>query len=403
MATREEWEEECECLPRVEETTRLESMTETACPRVLVVFGGRSSEHLVSCATAAGILHAIDRDRWDVCAVGITRDGQWVRVNDRPDLVDLRTAVDTTIEVGNTRVALLPGTSRLVETTYDGDPANPNARAIGVEDLGYIDVVLPLLHGPYGEDGTIQGLFEMSDVRYVGCGVTSSAVSMDKHLTKTILAEAGIDVGSWTTITTRQWERDPDECMKRVESLGFPVFVKPCRAGSSIGISRVESAAEFAEARKYASEHDPRVIVEALSHGREIECGVLVRAGAEPATAPLGEITVPEGEFYDYDLKYVATEAVGLSCPADLADEAQAQIRAIAVKAFEALQCEGISRVDFFYDEASGRIVVNEVNTMPGFTRLSLYPQVWAQAGLSYTELVTELLDEAMSRPLGLR
>ena len=336
-------------------------------------------------------------------AVGITRDGQWVHVDSNPELVDLRTASNTTIEPGLSRVSLLPGLARLVETTYDRTPEDDDARIVSVEDLGVIDVVLPLLHGPYGEDGTIQGLFEMANVRYVGCGVTSSAVSMDKHLTKTVLAEAGIAVGRWELVTEKEWSRDPQEVRSRIEALGYPVFVKPTRGGSSVGISRVDSPDQLDLAIKEAAANDPRIIVEAMAHGREVECGVRVPAGGDSMAAPLGEIGVPEGEFYDYALKYVDTDAISLMCPADVPEKDAARIQETALKAFEALECEGLARVDFFYNDETHEIVVNEVNTMPGFTRLSLYPRVWGEAGLSYTELVTSLLEEAMSRPLGLR
>jgi len=272
-----------------------------------------------------------------------------------------------------------------------------------VEDLGHVDIVFPLLHGPYGEDGTIQGLFEMAGVRYVGCGVTSSAVSMDKHLTKTVLAAAGIDVGHWELVTARQWDADATACMDRIERLGFPVFVKPCRAGSSVGISRVTCREDLPVAIKEAANHDPRIIVEASISGREVECGVLgSRSDWRSGTAPLGEIVIPEGEFYDYEHKYV-DDVVGLSCPADVTPEYADRIRETAWRAFDALECEGLARVDFFLDEASDTVIINEVNTMPGFTPISMYPQMWAAAGLSYPDLLTELLTEAAQRPLGLR
>ena len=250
-------------------------MTAPSRPRVLIVFGGRSSEHEISCATAAGILTAIDRTKWDVIPLGITRDGQWVRVADDPSALTFKDGKGQSITAGSTRVALTPGEGNLVELTYDGDPDACDSRVVGVEDLGHVDIVFPLLHGPYGEDGTIQGLFEMAGARYVGCGVTSSAISMDKHLTKTVLAAAGIDVGRWVLVTARQWETDPASCMDRIERLGFPVFVKPCRAGSSVGISRVTCREDLPVAIKEAANHDPRVIVEASISGREVECGVL--------------------------------------------------------------------------------------------------------------------------------
>ena len=378
-------------------------MTDFERPRVLIVFGGRSSEHEVSCATAAGILRAIDRDKWDVVPLGITKDGQWVPASDDPALLEFKDGKGQSVEAGATRVALTPGGGSLVELSYDGAPADPGARVVGARDLGRVDIVLPLLHGPYGEDGTIQGLLEMAEVRYVGCGVASSAVSMDKHLTKVVLAGAGIDVGRWELITPLQWEADQGACLERAAALGFPVFVKPCRAGSSVGISKVESREGLAVAVKEAQNHDPRVIVEAGVVGREVECGVLGgRSDWRSATAPLGEIEVPDGEFYDYEHKYV-DDVVGLVCPAEVAPAYEERVRETALRAFDALECEGLARVDFFLDEDSGTVLVNEVNTMPGFTPISMFPQMWAAAGVDYPSLIDALLEEAAARTVGLR
>ena len=378
-------------------------MTDFERPRVLIVFGGRSSEHEVSCATAAGILRAIDRDKWDVVPLGITKDGQWVPASDDPALLEFKDGKGQSVEAGATRGALTPGGGSLVELSYDGDPADPGARVVGARDLGRVDIVLPLLHGPYGEDGTIQGLLEMAEVRYVGCGVASSAVSMDKHLTKVVLAGAGIDVGRWELITPLQWEADQGACLERAAALGFPVFVKPCRAGSSVGISKVESREGLAVAVKEAQNHDPRVIVEAGVVGREVECGVLGgRSDWRSATAPLGEIEVPDGEFYDYEHKYV-DDVVGLVCPAEVAPAYEERVRETALRAFDALECEGLARVDFFLDEDSGTVLVNEVNTMPGFTPISMFPQMWAAAGVDYPSLIDALLEEAAARTVGLR
>ncbi len=369
-------------------------MSATERPRVLLLMGGRSSEHQISCATAAAILRALDREKWDVLPVGITTEGTWVRVADDPSLLEFTGGKGQSVPDDGPAVTLVAGTSRLVEIADEG----------GARDLGTVDVVLPLLHGPYGEDGTLQGLLEMSQVRYVGCGVTSSAVSMDKHLTKTILAAAGIDVGRWELITARQWEADAAECTRRVSALGYPVFVKPCRAGSSIGISKVDREEDLPAAIEQARVNDPRIIVEAFTSGREIECGVLGGIGSEPHRAsPLGEIVVPEGQFYDFQLKYFDTEGVSLLCPTSVSPEVEDRIQDIAVRSFEALECEGLARVDVFHDPATGSIVVNEVNTMPGFTPYSMYPQMWAAAGLSYRELLDHLLHEAMARPSGLR
>ncbi|MDO4258583.1 MAG: D-alanine--D-alanine ligase family protein [Actinomycetaceae bacterium] len=372
-------------------------MSDSSRPRVLVLLGGRSSEHVISCATASGILTALDREQWEPVPVGIAPDGEWVLIEDDPSDLGLGDGGGYTVGAGDSRVVLIPGSRKLLQVPVGGAAGE-------IRDLGEIDVVLPLLHGPYGEDGTLQGLLEMSDLPYVGCGVTSSAVSMDKHLTKTILAAAGINVGRWELVTARQWDDDPEECTQRISALGFPVFVKPCRAGSSIGISKVDSVDGLGPAIQEAANNDPRIIIEAATPGREIECGVLANTDGKGAeTAPLGEIVVPEGEFYDYRLKYFDTEGVSLKCPTDIDEKAEKAIRDTAIRAFEALECEGLARVDFFYDESSGAIVINEVNTMPGFTPFSMYPQMWARAGVDYPALVHHLLTEALNRPSGLR
>lgn len=369
-------------------------------PRVLVILGGRSGEHGISCATAAGFLRAIDREKWDVVPVGITREGEWVRVADDPSAFELKDGRTREVRAGSSRV-VLTADGRLLDVHHEDE--DPSAPATSIEDLGRIDVVLPLLHGPYGEDGTIQGLLEMADVHYVGCGVTASAVSMDKHLTKTVLASAGIDVGRWEVVTPRDWVHRREETLARLSGLGLPAFVKPCRAGSSLGITRVERAEDMPAAVEEARRHDPRVIVEASLSGREIECGVLEFADGHLEAAPLGEIVLSGEGFYDYDSKYVDTEPVGLECPAAVSEEAARRIRDVAVRAFEALECEGLARVDFFHDPATGSVVVNEVNTMPGFTPFSMYPQMWDRAGLAYPDLIDHLLEVALARPTGLR
>lgn len=374
--------------------------TLNARPRVLLIFGGRSGEHSISCATAAGFLRAINRERWDVLPVGITRDGEWVRVSDDPEQFELRDGHGQNVTADNTRVILSPSDGSLLEITYTDASAT---EILTVEALGHVDVVLPLLHGPYGEDGTIQGLFDLVDQRYVGCGVMSSAICMDKHLTKTVLHHAGINVGRWELVTQTEWNADPEECQMRIAKLGFPVFVKPCRAGSSLGISKVDSADQLATAMKEAQNHDPRVIVEAAFPGREIECATLQFPDGSVRTAPLGEIVIPEGGFYDYESKYFDTEAIGLVCPAEVDPMVEAQIRDTAVHAFEALACEGLARVDFFYDPNMGEIAINEVNTMPGFTPFSMYPQMWDRAGVEYSDLISHLLDVALAKRTGLR
>lgn len=370
------------------------SESASARPVVMVLFGGRSSEHQISCATAAGVLQVIDRERWDVIPVGITQEGEWVLQPDDPTLYGIRDGKGYTVKAGKRRVSLYVGDSRLHEYSDEGEQAPPRE----------IDVVLPLLHGPYGEDGTVQGLFELCNLRYVGCGVNASAVSMDKYLTKTVLGQAGIPVGDWRLLTPRAWARDPQgQADRLVRELGLPLFVKPCRAGSSMGITRVTDAAELPAAIKEAQNHDPRVIVEASAAGREVECGVLQRPDGSLVASPLGEIMVSSADFYDYETKYFAEDTVTLSCPADLPDEASQKIRDTALIAFDVLECEGLARVDFFYNPETGDFMINEVNTLPGFTPFSMYPTLLSQAGVEYRDLIDTLLEEALTRPLGLR
>lgn len=332
--------------------------------------------------------------------VGITPSGCWVPMPSDPQTYDLTDGGGYVVPEGPVRVGFMPGSSLLTQFEVD-EAGMPLPGSLAVR--GEVDVVFPLLHGPFGEDGTVQGLLELSKVRYVGCGVASSAVCQDKHLTKTVLAGAGIDVGRWVTLTKSEWENDSEGTLLKAQELGFPMFVKPCRAGSSLGVSRVTSPEELTEAIEEAQEHDPRVIIEAAVSGREVECGVLVTADGELHTSAIGEIKVLEEEFYDYETKYFDADAVALQCPADLPGAVVERIKETAARAFLALEGEGISRVDFFYDAATDRLVLNEVNTMPGFTPFSMYPVMFQQEGLSYGELVGALLEEAESRTTGLR
>ena len=364
--------------------------------RVAVVFGGRSSEHAVSCSTAASFLSAIDRDRYDVIPIGIARDGRWVTVVDDPE--PLRLTGTQTPEVDGGAPHVLVPTSTDDRTLIVVEPDELP------RDLGEVDVVFPLLHGPFGEDGTIQGLFEMADIRYVGSGVAASAAMMDKHLMKVLLAGAGLPVGPYTVIRDKEWRADPSACLDAVAALDWPVFVKPARAGSSMGITRVETPDALEAAIEAAREHDPKVIVESGIVGREIECGVLEGRGSEPPRASVvGECRVLTGhDFYDFDAKYLDADGVELTAPADVPDAIAEQIREYAVAAFDAGGCEGLARIDFFYTER-GEIILNEVNTMPGFTPTSMFPRMWAATGLAYAELIDELIALAMERRMGLR
>ena len=364
-------------------------------PRVLLLFGGRSSEHPISCVTAAGVLHAADRQRWDVVPVGVARSGRWS--HDELDVASFRLDGDALPEVPEPEApvslrALPDGTVEL--TAADGS------------SLGPVDVVFPLLHGPWGEDGTLQGMFESLGLPYVGCGVLASAVGMDKHFMKVAFQAAGLEVGPWETITARDWARDPEAALARAGALAYPLFVKPARAGSSFGITRVTEPAGLRAAVEEARRLDPKVVVEAGIVGREIECAVLDGHGSAAPRASLpGEIVVAhdEGEtqFYDFESKYQDTGTTQLSCPAELPEEEIERLRALAIRAFEAVDGSGLGRCDFFFTP-DGRWVVNEINTMPGFTPISMYPAMWERTGLSYDDLISELLDLALERGVGL-
>jgi D-alanine-D-alanine ligase len=370
--------------------------------RLAVIFGGTSSEHGVSCLTAAGVLGALDRARYDVVGIGITRSGRWVVVE--PDaLAELQVtdgrlpelsedAADAVLlrEAGGTELAVRA-------------QAGPQRSALS--DLGRLDVALALLHGPFGEDGTIQGLFEMMGTRYVGAGVLASAVGMDKHFMKLVLSASGLPVGPFVPVPPAEWARDRSACLEAVAALGLPVFVKPARGGSSLGITKVDRAEDVAAAVEEAQRFDPKVIVEEGFVGaRELECGVLADlAGGAPLASQVAEIRVQSASgFYDFEAKYLPEEQVALDVPADIPAELAQEVQELAVRTFEAIDCEGLARVDVFVT-AEGRVVVNEINTMPGFTRHSMFPRMWAASGVGYPELVDRLIQLALRRPVGLR
>ncbi len=369
-------------------------------PRVLVLFGGRSSEHSVSCVTAAGVLEAIDRTRYDVVPVGITRSGQWSLVSGDPSAWSLRSDVLPEVTAnGQTVVMGAPADGSEGQELLVASPGSVP------RSIGGVDVVLPLLHGPFGEDGTLQGMLELADMRYVGSGVLASAVGMDKHYMKVVFASAGLEVGPYEVITDRQWRLDAEACLERASGLDFPLFVKPARAGSSLGITRVQDPAGLRDAIDAARVFDPKVVVEAGIDGREIEVAVLQGRGLEgPRTSLPGEIAVQPGgaAWYDFEAKYVDGAAAELSCPADLPAPVMELVQRLAGEAFEAVGGEGLARVDFFYTPG-GRLIINEINTMPGFTPISMYPQMWSKSGLGYTELIDELIELALERGTGLR
>ncbi|MFD7591052.1 D-alanine--D-alanine ligase family protein [Kitasatospora sp. NPDC059811] len=367
-------------------------------PRVALVFGGRSSEHGVSVVTAGSVLKAIDREKYEVLPIGITPEGRWALVSDEParmaitdgrmpDVTGVAESVD-----GQVALPIAPGDREVVLSEPGSTP----------KALGEVDVVFPLLHGPWGEDGTLQGLLELSGVPYVGNGVLSSAVGMDKEFTKRILASHGLGVGRYTIVRPRDWESEAGRAAvrERAAELGLPLFVKPCRAGSSMGITKVKDLTDLDAAIEEARRHDPKLIIEAGVSGREIECGVLETEDGPKASLP-AEVLVGDGfDFYDFEAKYIDSSEVQI--PAKLDDGQTAEIRRQAVAAFDALGCEGLARVDFFLLE-DGTWMVNEINTMPGFTPISAYPKMWEATGLSYPELIDRLLQAALRRSTGLR
>jgi D-alanine-D-alanine ligase len=358
--------------------------------RVAVVFGGRSTEHAISCVSAGSVLAALDRDRYDVVAVGITPEGRWVLAPDDP--------------------AQLAISGRELPSVKDGQavalPGDPTAGGlVPLEDgpglLGSVDVVFPVLHGPYGEDGTIQGLLELAGVPYVGSGVLASAAAMDKAVAKRLLVSDGLPVAPWSVVTARRWATDRSACVEGARALGLPVFVKPARGGSSIGISKVSSWDDLERAVELALTSDTKVLVEAAVVGREVEIGVLDGPDGPSVSVPAEVRVVGDHEFYDFDAKYLdgATE---LDCPAVLPSELVEELSSVALRAFASLGCEGLARVDFFV-QPDGGLVLNEVNTMPGFTRTSMFPLMWAQAGVDYPALVDRLVQDALRRGTGLR
>lgn len=365
--------------------------------RVALLFGGRSGEHAISAATAAGVLKAIDRDKYDVVPVGITRTGQWVVASDDPAAWELR--ADRLPEV-----TAASGSSVVLSASADRAELQVLEPGTVPDVLGEVDVVFPVLHGPFGEDGTVQGLLEMADVRYVGSGVLASAVGMDKQYMKIVFAAHGIPVGPYVVITPRDWTHRREDVLARVKGLRLPVFVKPARAGSSLGVTRVDDLADLERAVEHARDHDPKVLVEEGLEGREIECAVLGgRGDAPPRASVVGEIVVQDaGEFYDFEAKYIEADTARLDIPADVPDAVAERVRDLAVRAFEAVGAEGIARVDTFVTEA-GEVVLNEINTMPGFTPISMYPKLWEASGVPYPQLIDELIQLALERPTGLR
>ena len=343
--------------------------------RLAILYGGRSAEHQVSVVSARSVMEALDPDRFEVVPIAITREGAW----------------------------MLPERSPLELTAADG--ALPEVEAAGrelavrpQEGVGGVDVVFPILHGPFGEDGTVQGLFELADLPYVGSGVLASALAMDKAMAKVVLAQAGLPQAPYLVVPERDWRADPERVAAEVGGrLAYPVFTKPARLGSSIGISKVKAPDGLADGLVAAFAHDTKALVEQGIAARELECGVL--GNDTPEASVVGEV-VPGHEFYDFEAKYL--DAGSYDIPADLPPEVTRQVQEYACRTFTALDCAGLARVDFFVTPDL-EIYLNEINTMPGFTSTSMFPQMWAAAGLEYPKLVDRLIRTALRRGTGLR
>jgi D-alanine-D-alanine ligase len=363
--------------------------------RVAVVYGGRSNEHAISCVSAGSIIRNLDPQRFDVVAIGITPEGSWVLTGADPDTLAI---TDGRLP----RVTAASGT----ELTLSADPRRhgeliSTGRRSAGEVLASVDVVFPVLHGSYGEDGTVQGLLELAGLPYVGAGVFASAAGMDKEFTKKLLAAAGLPVGELAVLRPNQHTLEPE----KLHRLGLPVFVKPARGGSSIGVGRVSTAKDLPDAIAEARRHDPKVLIEAAIVGRELECGVLEFPDGRVEASSVGEIRVEgvrgrEDGFYDFVTKYL-DDVAELDVPAKIDDDLSADVRQLAIRAFRAIDCQGLARVDFFLTENG--LLVNELNTMPGFTTISMYPRMWAASGVDYRTLLAAMVDTALARGTGLR
>jgi D-alanine-D-alanine ligase len=356
-----------------------------------IIFGGKSAEHEVSLQSAKNIYDAIDRNRFDPVFIGIDKNGTWRLTGDSLSL--LNTEDPRRISLNNTGVPVTLGPASdgilSVQTVNAGGGSCARVFATQAVTSPKLDVIFPILHGPLGEDGTVQGLLKLAGVPFVGSGVLGSAVSMDKDVMKRLFRDAGLPIGKF--LTFRSCEKLPS--FAEIESaLASPFFVKPANMGSSVGINKVRNEAEYVNAAKEAFQYDVKIIIEEFIRGREIECAVL--GNEKPIASIPGEV-IPTHEFYSYDAKYIDENGARLEIPAKLDGDCQKRIQALAIKAFQTLCCEGLSRVDFFLKE-NGEALLNEINTMPGFTKISMYPKLWEASGIGYTELISRLIDLAL-------
>ncbi len=350
--------------------------------RVAVIFGGRSGEHEVSLKSAASVIEAMDKSRYEVIPIGISKQGQWLLSNDSKKLLP-RDVMSGPTEP----VAVLADPTRNEMMQLSGDSR--------VQRLKPIDVVFPVLHGPYGEDGTVQGLLDLANLPYVGCGVLASACGMDKEIMKRLFHDAGLPIARFMTLLRSRWEKEPAKALREIaRKFGFPVFIKPANLGSSVGISKAQNRGELIRAIDLAAHYDRKILVEEAITGREIEVSVL--GNEEPIASLPGEI-VPGDEFYSYEDKYIRDEAK-LIIPTRVSRRTVRALQELAIKAFRAIDGSGLARVDFFIKQRSNRIIVNEINSMPGFTQISMYPKLWEASGISYSNLIDRLIQLAIER-----
>ncbi len=352
--------------------------------RVGVIFGGRSGEHEVSLRSAESIINALDRSKYEIVPIAITKQGKWLASSEAANLPP-----SAVIENADQRVAIFGDPTERGLARFRGESAD------GRRDQ--IDVIFPVLHGTYGEDGAIQGLLEMADVPYVGCGVLASAAGMDKVVMKRLFREAGLPIVDFTSFLRARWEADPQKIEGQLLSeIGFPCFVKPANLGSSVGISKATDAGSLGAAIATAAKYDRKIIVEKGVDAREIEVSVL--GNDQPIASLPGEIVTQTAEFYDYRAKYIDDDGARLIIPADLDAETTAELQRLAIRAFQAIDGSGLARVDFFLERATNRLIVNEINTLPGFTSISMYPKLWEASGIGYGQLIDQLIELAFER-----
>ena len=352
--------------------------------RLAILYGGRSDEHEVSVVSARSMMAAIDRTKYDVVPIAITKVGRWLLPAKTPEQLEAFPGTLPATGEEGTGVAL----------TREGD--DTALRPVdGGEALGSVDVVFPVLHGPYGEDGTVQGMLELAGVPYVGAGVLASALGMDKEMQKQLFSSRGLRIVPYIHVHVEDWQRNPDSILELAEGeIGFPCFTKPSNLGSSVGISKCRTVDELRAGLEEALSYDRKALVERAISARELECAVL--GNDEPEASIVGEV-VPHHEFYDFRAKYLE-EGSELRIPAPVADTVSEEIQRMAIEAFRAIDCAGMARVDFFYEEATGTIYLNEINTIPGFTPISMYPKLWEASGVPYAKLIDRLIELALLR-----